>query len=116
MKLKYVALAGMIALVSACNVDPQKAHDRRQVLMAKVFPNPADRQGLHLAFPIDSGLQVVYFPNQVGQKAVDRRVAGHCQRIGAPTLKISQAPTSGTSTIASGQQVPSVTVWYDCDG
>ena len=115
MKFKLIALAAAIALVSACNPDPQSAHDRRQVLMAKVFPNPEDRKGLHLAFPVSSALEVIYFPGQVSQSTVDRRAAGYCQRIGKPETKFQKAPEASKSTLANGVQVASMTVWYDCD-
>lgn len=115
MKYKLITLAAAVALVSACNPDPQAAHDRRQILMAKVFPNPADRRGLHLTFPVGSSLEVIYFPGQVRQSTVDRRVAGYCARIDHPETKIQRAPEASTSTLANGTKVASVTVWYDCD-
>jgi hypothetical protein len=115
MKFKLVALVAVAMLVSACNPDPQAAHDRRQVLMAKVFPNPADRKGLHLVFPVSSSLEIIYFPGQVSQSTVDRRASEYCARIGHPETKIQRAPEASKSTLANGTQVASVTVWYDCD-
>lgn len=116
MKIPFAtALACAVLALSACNPDPQAAYERRQALIKQSFPNPADRHGLHLVFPVSSALEVIYFPAQVSQSAIDRRVAGYCQRLGKPKATVKKAPAPSRATLADGSQVPAVTVWYDCD-
>jgi len=83
MKLLFPALACALAL-SACGANPERAAERRADLNAKIFPNPADRQGIYLAFPLESAgivnLLLTHDANMVGRADVSQRVAAFCRR------------------------------------
>jgi hypothetical protein len=71
--------------LAACSVDPQAAQARRDAINLTVFPDPADRQGIEMTFPLESAgvyrtLEVVWRPEQVSFSEVTRRVQGFCLR------------------------------------
>lgn len=122
MKLLVPFLACALAL-SACGVDPERAAERRADLNAKVFPNPSDRDGIVLAFPLESGgiyktLLVTYDPAELGRSEVTRRVEGFCRRQNTARLTgqvgVKGEPKSGNQTLANGQTKPVVTINYRC--
>ncbi|WP_206744951.1 hypothetical protein [Phaeobacter inhibens] len=114
MKSILVLASVSLMALSAC-VDSEKAAMRRASLIAQIFPNSADRTGIHLAFPVGSLLEIIYFKNEVSSNAIDRRVAGYCERIGKPVLTVYKAPKASVATLANGTQRPATTIWYDCD-
>lgn len=79
----FIFLA-MVFAVSSCGApDPQTAYDRRQATLVDLLPNPADRVGLDLVFPIYSRNEisdfiVEYFPNQVSPNTIVARLAKVC--------------------------------------
>lgn len=73
--------------------------------MAKVFPQPADRQGLFLVFPLESGglydtLLITHFVDEVSGQEVVNRVARYCAGLGSSRLTGQAALVRelGTST------------------
>ena len=117
--LPALALLGCIG----CAIDPQAAAERRANLMEKVLPDPADRQGLHLVFPMESAglydtLLITHYTQEVSRAEVLRRVTNYCRGIGSPRLtgeavlvrEISSSPV----TIADGSQKPAFEGRYDC--
>lgn len=115
--MKFFTIPLLVALVAvaACSVDPQAAKQRRDALIDQVFPSEAEQKGIHLAFPVDTGMNIVYLPEEVSQQDVDRRMSGYCARIGHPETKISRPPEPSTATLADGSKRAATSVWYDCD-
>ncbi len=122
MKLLLPFLACVLAL-SACGVDPERAAERRADLNAAIFPDPADRAGVILAFPLESGgiysaLLVTYDPAQLGRAELSRRVEGFCRRQNSPRLTgqvgVKGEPRTGSYTHPSGQKRPAETLNYRC--
>ncbi|GAW35304.1 hypothetical protein RA2_02365 [Roseovarius sp. A-2] len=111
--------------ISACSApDPQTAYDRRQAVMADLMPDPADRAGLDLVFPIYSrndikSFIVEYFPNQVSADTVVARLAKVCgarnQFIGADGQAfIDDAPEDTTIGRPDGTRMPGKKMVVDC--
>lgn len=121
MKISIALLTCAVAL-SACGTDPERASERRADLNAKIFPNPADREGVVLAFPLESGgisnLLLSYDSAQLTQAEATRRVAGFCQRQNSPRLTgqvgIKGKPKEGTRTLPDGRVSPVVSINYRC--
>lgn len=91
--------------LSAC-VSEEGAADRRGNLIAQIFPDPLDRQGLFLAFPLESGgglgsIEIIWFENEVTQGEVVRRVQGACARTPTPgfTGQVGISKDLGTTSI-----------------
>jgi Flp pilus assembly protein TadG len=103
---KSVAAATLAAaLLSAC-VSEEGAADRRGNLIAQIFPDPLDRQGIFLAFPLESGgglgsLEIIWFPDQVTEGEVVARVQGACARTPTPgyTGQVGISKDLGTTSI-----------------
>jgi hypothetical protein len=104
--LKAVLAATLsAALLSGC-VSEEVATDRRGNLIAQVFPDPSDRQGIFLAFPLESAgglgkLEIVWFPDEVSQNEVVRRVQAACSRspVAGFTGQVGIAKDFGTAAI-----------------
>ncbi|HLQ20110.1 MAG TPA: hypothetical protein VK146_14130 [Tabrizicola sp.] len=93
------------ALLAAC-VSEEGAAERRGNLIAQIFPDPLDRQGIFLAFPLESGgglgsIEIIWFESEVTQGEVVRRVQGACAR--TPTAgfdgQVGIRKDLGTTTI-----------------
>lgn len=98
--------AACIAL-SGC-VSEEAAADRRAVLIEQAFPNPADRQGIFLVFPLEAGgtyskVEIVWFTDVVGQTEIVRRVQGFCSRNGSSRFngQVGIERDLGTQTIST---------------
>lgn len=115
LKAYSLILLGAIATMTACTVDPQAAADRRATLINQVFPSEADRKGVHLAFPIETGMNIVFFPDEVSQRQIDQRMNDYCARIGHPQTKVSRPPEPSSATLEDGSKRAATSVWYDCD-
>ena len=108
MSLLRPALAAAVAAslsLSAC-VSEEGAADRRGNLIAQIFPDPLDRQGLFLAFPLESGgglgsIEIIWFESEVTQGEVVRRVQGACARTPTPgfTGQVGISKDLGTTSI-----------------
>lgn len=112
-----------MSIVAACAVDPQTAANNRAAMNAKVFPNPADRQGVYLTFPLESGgvikkVEVIWHPDEVSQGEIVSRVQGFCRRQNSPRLsgKVGIHKDLGTRnvTLANGQSKPARAVFFEC--
>jgi hypothetical protein len=82
---KTVAAATLAAAFLSGCVSDETASARRASLIEQVFPDPLDRQGIYLAFPLESGgglgkLEIVWLRDQVTEAEILRRVAGACAR------------------------------------
>lgn len=78
------AVLAATTFLSGC-VSEEGAAERRGNLIAQIFPDPLDRQGMFLAFPLESGgglgsLEIIWFPDEVTQDEITRRVQGACAR------------------------------------
>lgn len=118
--LLAAALAASLTL-SAC-VSEEGAAERRGNLIAQIFPDPLDRQGIFLAFPLESGgglgtIEIIWFESEVTQGEVVRRVQGACARTPAPGFdgQVGIRKDLGTTTIdtASGPRTARQ-VFFQC--
>ena len=123
MKRKGMFAACVALALAGCQVDPQAAADRRASLMQSIFPSAADRQGLHLVFPIESGgllsyLEIVYFPDEVAQSSIADRANRYCQRFANNNVTgnafLRQGPIEGTVTLDDGTVRNIRRVDYSC--
>lgn len=100
-----IVSAAAVGLLAGC-VSPEGAADRRGNLIAQIFPDPLDRQGLFLAFPLESGgglgsIEMIWFPDDVTQGEVVRRVQGACARTPTPGFsgQVGISKDLGTTSI-----------------
>lgn len=124
MKLKTTIALFLGGLaVAACSVDPQAAQARRDAINLSVFPDAADRQGIEMTFPLESGglyrtLEVVWRPDQVGFSEVVRRVRGFCLRQDASQLTgevgLKTEVKDGSWRQPNGGVVPVKGVFFRC--
>ncbi|MBO9445814.1 hypothetical protein [Ruegeria sp. R14_0] len=122
--MKYFAATIIAAIaLTGCSVDPQAAATRRAALVQTVFPNPADRQGIDLAFPLESGgiyktLEVGFFPDEVTETEVRGRVASFCARQNSARLTggvaIKKDLGINNRTQADGSVRPVHQIFYSC--
>ena len=82
----YIAVIGALAL-SAC-VSPEQAAVNRADFMTKVFPDPVDRHGIHLVYPMKRSLLVSYYPSEISEWDVMHRLSGFCMRDGRGTQAV----------------------------
>lgn len=101
----FGAALAATTLLSAC-VSEEGAAERRGNLIAQIFPDPLDRQGLFLAFPLESGgglgsIEIIWFDSEVTQGEVVRRVQGACARTPTPgfTGQVGISKDLGTTSI-----------------
>ena len=121
MKITVALLTCAVAL-SACGTNPERSAERRANLNASIFPNLADREGVVLAFPLESAglynLLLTYDPAKLSQAEASRRVAGFCQRQNSSRLTgqvgIKGEPKPGSQTLPDGRVRPVVTTNYRC--
>jgi hypothetical protein len=120
---KSLLLIALTALVAACSVDPQAAHERRVKLIQQIFPNQADQKGLFLVFPIEvygyyATLDIIYFPDEVSESTVKKRVGKYCAQFknrGATGQSYPRDPSKPvTVTIADGTTRPAQEIWLSC--
>ncbi|MFK7752669.1 MAG: hypothetical protein AB8B51_08975 [Sedimentitalea sp.] len=102
---RLLSFAALIAVLSAC-ASPEQAAVNRSELMQKLFPDPNDRAGLHLVFPIDRSALVTHYPNQISDAQAMQKVAGYCQRtfLGS-TLVITRESEPGSTVLGDGSTV-----------
>ena len=122
MKSVIVLLAATLAL-AGCAPSPEAAKVRRDQLIAQVFPDPADRQGIDLAFPLESGgvystVEIGYFSDELGPQDVALRVSDFCKRQ-APGRHTGQVAIrkdlgSGMRTMPDGRSRPVRSMIYTC--
>lgn len=122
--IKLALMAACAAAVAGCSVDPQAAAERRDNLMERVFPNPADRQGLFLAFPLESGgrvplMEIIYFVEDVSEAEVLARMGRFCAGQSASwtngaTIDRELGPQD--LTLANGQVRPGRAFFLRCVG
>jgi hypothetical protein len=84
----FCAALAASGFLSGC-VSEEGAAARRGNLIAQIFPDPLDRQGILLAFPLESGgglgtLEIVWSADAVPQDEIIRRVQGACARTPTP--------------------------------
>ncbi|WP_171124168.1 lipoprotein [Ruegeria sp. HKCCA4707] len=122
MKKTFSVLIAALTL-TACSVDPQAAATRRATLVQSVFLNPADQQGLDLAFPLESGgvyktIEIGFFPDEVTEPEVRRRVAAFCAGQASPRLTgqaaIKKDLGVSNRTQADGSVRPVHFIFYTC--
>lgn len=104
----------MMAL-SACSVDPQKAGERWRLDIENIFPDPADRKGIYLAFPIADGLTVelVYFADEVSEATLGSRMARYCSRFQSGA-SIHKRGFESTRPDSNGNVRPVKQIYYSC--
>ncbi|WP_342076769.1 hypothetical protein [Yoonia sp. SS1-5] len=88
---RHLVTALAFAGLAACAVDPQAVTERRADLMERLFPDPTDREGLYLVFPIRTGglnrtLLITHYVDTVSREEVLRRVARYCAGLGSAEL------------------------------
>ncbi len=120
---KILVMMGLMIALVACTPNPEAAAEGRANLIAKIFPDPADRQGLYLVFPLESGglydtLLITHFQDEVGQAEVVRRVANYCAGLGSSRLTgqasvVKQMETS-TRPRPDGTTGTTLAARYDC--
>lgn len=120
---RLVTVTIFLATLSACAVDPQAAAERRANLIAKVFSNPADRQGLYLVFPFEkkglySSMLITHFEGEVSRAEVLKRVSRYCSNLGASWLtgqaKIASDIDTSPRTLPDGSVKATSGARYDC--
>ena len=120
---KSLLLLALTALVAACSVDPQAAHERRQELIRYFFPNPSDQTGLHLVFGVEtygyySNLEIMYFPDEVSERTIKKRVGRYCAQFkstGTTGQAYTRDPSKpATATLADGTTRPAQRIWLSC--
>ena len=102
------------AFLSGC-VSEETASARRETLIEQVFPDPLDRQGIYLAFPLESAgglgkLEIVWLRDQVTEAEILRRVAGACSRRPVPgyTGQVAIAKDIGSQSMQTEQGLRTV--------
>ncbi|WP_425091279.1 hypothetical protein [Tropicimonas sp. S265A] len=120
---RLITLLAVTATLAGCAVDPHAAADRRAALTSKVFPEPYDRQGVFMTFPMESGglyrvLEVIWYPSEVTEFEITRRVEGFCRRQNTQRLngQVGVRKDLGTSTrtLPDGQVKTVRQVFFEC--
>lgn len=123
MTLNRILLCAALLAVAGCASSPEAAKANRDALIKQVFPNPADRTGIDLAFPLESGglyknIEIGYFTAEVSEATVRKRVSGFCLRQDSARLtgQVAVRKDSGLSvrTTLDGQKKQVRTIWYRC--
>ena len=116
----HIILAVVLLTVAGC-ASPEQRTERRAALNAQVFPNPADREGLLLAYPIESGgflrtVLVDYIDDQVTTAEMARRVSGFCAAQGlSGQVTIKGDLGVERVTLDAGGAVNKRAIAYRCD-
>ena len=108
----FLALASIFALTGCAS--PEQASQNRETHMARLLPNPADREGIFLIFPASDKLIIKYFPNVVSESQILRRVAPICQSMGRQPVRGSDPTTATEATLADGSTVAASSFVVNC--
>ena len=120
---KWIFITATAALLTACGTSQDNAGkaERRAALTAEVFPNPADRQGIFLVFPLESAgvyrrASVSWYSKEVSRAEIERRMRAFCKRQDPAFARLGVRRDSGpgTRTLHTGETKAIYTVWYDC--
>ena len=110
-------------LLSACGGGSDSAWkaEQRASLISKVFPNPADQQGLFLVYPLESGgvyktMEVVWYPQEVSRAEVVQRVGRFCktQRPEFARVGVKRNNERRTLTLHTGETKIADGAWFEC--
>ena len=115
------AFAAATLALGAC-VSEETASAKRGQLIDRAFPDPADREGIFLVFPMDSGgsietVEVIWLTDVLGQGEVVRRVQGFCARnggVGASGEVGIKRDIGATTVTVDGQPRPARQVFFSC--
>ncbi|MEO0916065.1 MAG: hypothetical protein AAFY31_03660 [Pseudomonadota bacterium] len=120
---KTLMLMLILPLVAACGggQDSATKAQKRAELNAQVFPDPADRQGMFLVFPLESGgfyriAMTTWFTDEVSRGEVANRILGFCKRQDPrfTRLGVRRDNGPGTRTLHTGETKPTYSVTYEC--
>ncbi|WP_323716639.1 hypothetical protein [Paracoccus aminovorans] len=80
--MKRLLLAAGLVLLAMHGAQALTKDQKREQMIAATLP-PEDRPGIFLIFPTEAGgfqsnFQIVYFPEEVGEKQVQARIARIC--------------------------------------
>lgn len=117
MKIKTLTLltaASCFGMLTAC-ASPEQAAANRAAHMQQLFPNPADRAGLHLVFPIDRKALVTYYPNEINDAQAMQKMTKYCQTPfpGSRAVK-TKTTEAGKSVLADGTEVVTSNMTVEC--
>lgn len=118
-------ILGLAALAAGCMKTPQQSERDRTLVVAALFPDPADREGIHAVFTVESfnylsNLEVFWFPDTVDDAGVKARVDRYCARQkaqgknAAEVARLRRAPQDGSIKMQDGTVRPARSAWYAC--
>ncbi|WP_350335976.1 hypothetical protein [Coralliovum pocilloporae] len=103
-------------LLSACGT-PKDFADRRARHNAGILPDPADRVGIHLAFPFSDILLVTYFADQISEEEAVSRFTTFCahKEPGSQPVKREKDETEDvTVQDEHGNELPAKRMIVEC--
>lgn len=105
-----------LGVLTAC-VTPEQAAVNRDAHMSRLFPNPSDRAGLHLVFPIDRIALVTYYPNQISDTQALQKMARYCQARYPESRAVKTKENRASQVaLADGQEIAAVEMTVECEG
>ncbi|MEM7718346.1 MAG: hypothetical protein AAF222_04025 [Pseudomonadota bacterium] len=120
---KAIVIMAMLPLLAACGggQDSEWKAQNRASLNAAVFPDPADRQGIFLVFPLESGgvnriAMTTWFSSEVSRAEVANRILAFCKREDPSFTRLGVRRDSGpgTRTLYTGETKATYSVTYEC--
>lgn len=120
---KTLTVMAVLPFLAACGGGQDSAWkaENRANLNAKVFPNPADRQGIFLVFPLESAgvnriAMTTWFSDEVSRADVANRILAFCKRQDPDfnRLGVRRDNGPGTRTLHTGETKATYTVTYEC--
>lgn len=119
--MRIIVALAMACCVAACASTPEMRAERRSQMIASVFTDPADREGIYLAFPYMSAgisvLEVHWGANEVSQAEIEERVRRVCGAQPGRSGEISVDKDLGSATVKApdGREVMVRKVFFKCD-
>ncbi|MGG7567598.1 hypothetical protein ACQ5SO_15715 [Rhodovulum sp. DZ06] len=111
------------AAVAGCAQSPEKREETRLARLNYFFPSPAEQQGLHFVYAIESfgffsNLEIGFYPDAVTQAEVMARADAYCARQTASRAtdkaRLKYEPKDGPVELADGTTRDMRTIWVTC--
>ena len=117
--LRSLIISSTLIALTACAGSPEDRAERRNNLISAVFPNPSDREGVILAFPIgDIGrvLEMSFIEAEVSEAEIASRVSRYCAAQSGLSGDVSIREDRGSKevTLPDGRTVQLRNIVYNC--
>ena len=113
--MKSVLCAALVSVVTLVGCEATSLGDLSRVSNnISILPKAADREGIYTVRDIRGSILVQYFPGQVRESEILRRLTQYCARSGGTPRRGSSATVRSEATLSNGSVVPTRSFVVQC--